>query len=97
MLEKDLNQLISRLADANANHNYPCKGILIGNPFLEQELDKRRYPFEPSLVEKAEPWNVCLLSTTQLLKAAVSALNNEQKAEKFKNKLLNTVGVFEWE
>ncbi len=96
MEEKDLNQLISRLGEAHQRGNNRCRGILVGNPLLEEEPAKRRHAFETSLVEKALPWELCLLSTGELLEAVTSALRGEGKAKEFKTKLLDTVGEFRW-
>ena len=96
MTERDLNQLTSRLADAPTGGVDKCRGILVGNPFLNQEPPSRRNAFEPSLVEKALPWRICLLSTSELLNAVVARLGRDQKASEFKDRLISTVGPFTW-
>lgn len=95
MEEKDLNQLISRLVERSTPSAFTCRGILVGNPFLEQEPDKRRAPFETSLIEKAKPFNISLLGSTQLLNTVVKILQGQDIAARFKSELLMTAGVVE--
>jgi len=93
--EKKLNQLIGRLVDEERIEKIKCKcqGILIGNHYKEIELKERGRPFEPEVIKKAEVSKICLLSTSELLKAVNAKLSGEEdKIKKFIKAIFNTPG-----
>jgi hypothetical protein len=89
--ENKLNQLIGRLADEERIQKIKCKcqGVLIGNHYKDEPLDSnlqgRKKPFEPNVVEKAKISKICLLSTLELFKAVNAKLAGEDVTDFIKS------------
>lgn len=93
MSERDLNQLIARLGVPQEKPKYLCRGVLIGNPWMEEKPSKRKKAFESSLVEIAGIYHIRLLSTRELLNAVVAKIQNDPLAGSFKKTLLSDSGI----
>jgi hypothetical protein len=94
LVEKDLNQLISRFADKPQTEAYKTRGVFVLNHFREIDPDKRESPFHPNIVKKAAAWDVCLMSTHALYKLVKQKLEGGN-TDGLSALIFNTVGFFD--
>ena len=87
----DLRQLISR--GPKSSEDKFVNGVFVFNHQLEIEPSKRSEPFPPNVIETAKNWNICLLSTSELLKLINSKLADEDISGKLEA-LFKTPGMF---
>jgi len=88
-LEKDLNQIIQRVADKDSHDKYPLRGIFVFNNQRLTKPNERNNPFNKNITDKAKTFGICLIDTNTLFQI----FNLENGSKYFKEKLLNTVGV----
>jgi hypothetical protein len=94
-LEKDLNQLIQRIADQQTHPTYPLRGIFVFNHQRLQDPSARTNSFEQNITKKAEAFGICLLDTVTLFDLYKS--NKEGAEFSFLELLKNTTGIFKYE
>jgi hypothetical protein len=89
--EQDLRQIIMRTEKSVNDSNTPVRGLLIVNSNIDKKIEDRMPEFEPGIVNKVDPWGICLLSTTTLFAYLIHYL--ETGRSNIKEQLLSTVGV----
>lgn len=94
--EKDLNQLTSRFVDKPESKIFTTRGLFILNHFRDIQPEKREEPFHFNIIEKAKPWQVCLISTQTIFDLVKSKLEGREY-ENLEAELFNTIGVFKIE
>ena len=94
LIEKDLNQLTSRLADKPESSTFQTRGLFILNHFREVKPENRDDAFNVNIIDKAKPWKVCLITTATIFTLVKSKLEGRELPD-LENRLFNTVGVFE--
>ena len=88
---KDLRQSYSRIPNAKIPNKSTPKTIFIGNPYRLTRLIDRKIDFEPNMVEEAEKWDLCLLSTRVIWKYYIDFL--ETGKSNLKEKIITTIGL----
>lgn len=91
--EKDLNQLTSRFVDKPESKVFTTRGLFVLNHFRDIRPDKREEPFHFNIVEKAKPWQACLISTQTIFDLVKAKLEGKEYDELDKI-LFNTIGIF---
>lgn len=91
-LEKDLNQLIQRIADQQTHPDFPLRGIFIFNHQRLLDPSTRSNPFEQNIAKKAEAFGICLLDTVTLFELYKDKKEGAEFC--FVELLKNTTGIF---
>jgi hypothetical protein len=89
---KDVRQLYDWVGDALFEEDLESKGILIANMYCGQQPELRDNPFPDNCINKAEKFNLCLMTTTQLFRALCSYQRNELNVAEFWDTIFNTNG-----
>jgi hypothetical protein len=91
--EANATQLEKWVTEYSLMHGSQPKGILVANAFKNLPLDERTDPVFPSqMLPYAESRGHCLLTTSQLLTATVTATSKKKRAD-FLDALFSTTGV----
>jgi len=91
---KDVRELDDWVSD-RLEKGEEYKGILFGNHFRGDPLEKRGEAFPPDVIRFAEKKNQCIVTTTQLFEAFKRVKTGKMKAETIFDKLMETNGVCE--
>lgn len=93
----DIAQLVTDLMEHLKTTGQEIKGILIGNGWRLEPLEKRDVGNKPifsrDAIRVAENHNIGLLSTTKLFKAYCELLENPIRKEEILNKIIGGVGI----
>jgi len=89
---KDVRELGDWVSDGlEKGEDY--KGILFGNHFRGDPLEKRGEAFPPDVIRFAEKTGQCIVTTAQLFEAFKRVKDGETKSEAIFDKLMETNGV----
>jgi len=90
--EKDLAQLIKRIADRERGEKYKTRGVFVINHFRNSEPAERKEVCNINIIKQAEVFNICIISTIKLFEL----VNKNLEGEKIdlKEKLFNVAGLF---
>ncbi len=90
--EKDLSQLIKRIADRDKGEKYKTRGVFVINHFRNLRPSERGNVCHSNIIKQAETFNICIISTIEIFNLVNEVLSGE-KIE-LKDCLFNTAGLF---
>ena len=95
LVMNDVSQMIGRIGSdgEHSDQKYKTWGVIVLNHYRLTPPKSRKNAFEPNLVSKASPFNIALITTSDLYELVSSHLRGED-VSMLSNKLFNTVGVF---
>lgn len=91
-----LNQLNTYVSQERIKGD-ECKGILIGNGYIEKEPDERGEQFTDGAIKACKSLNYCRMTTYELFKAVRAVLsepNNKELRQGLKERILKCEGEF---
>jgi hypothetical protein len=86
--------------EASEQKGIRCKGILIGNGFLDVDPSLRGEQFSEHAIKGCERQKYCRLTTYELYKAVSAVLSNPEDQDLrnlIKDKILNCEGEFKFD
>lgn len=90
--EKDLSQVIKRIADKEKCPKYKTRGVFVINHYRKKPLKERDKACSFNIVQQAKSFDICILTTHEIFKLVNMFLQGNKLD--VTDKILNTAGLF---